>query len=282
MRLYTIKTADGTFPAVQGTNNTLHKLPFADMNEVIASGKVHEFDELTATDGAYSIDTVAILAPIPNPLQDILCLGINYAAHAEESARFKKEVFEKDRKYSVYFSKRVNEAVPDGGCIPYPTLDDQIDYEAELAFILAKDAKNVKKEDAKAYVFGYTIINDVSARGLQQRHKQFYFAKSLDGFTPMGPCIVTADEFDFEPALNIRSYVNGELRQDSNTSLLLAGIGQILEDLTDGMTLKTCSIVSTGTPSGVGMGFVPPKFLKPGDEVRCEIEGIGSITNKFV
>ena len=209
-------------------------------------------------------------------------MGINYAAHAEESARFKKEVFEKDRKYSVYFSKRVNEAVADGGCIPYPTLDDQIDYEAELAFILAKDAKNVKKEDAKAYVFGYTIINDVSARGLQQRHKQFYFAKSLDGFTPMGPCIVTADEFDFEPALNIRSYVNGELRQDSNTSLLLAGIGQILEDLTDGMTLKTCSIVSTGTPSGVGMGFVPPKFLKPGDEVRCEIEGIGSITNKFV
>ncbi len=282
MRLYTIKTADGTFPAVQGTNNTLHKLPFADMNEVIASGKVHEFEALAQQSGTYSFTEVEILAPIPHPLQDILCLGINYAAHAEESARFKKEVFEKDRKYSVYFSKRVNEAVPDGGCIPYPTLDDQIDYEAELAFILAKDAKNVKKEDAKAYVFGYTIINDVSARGLQQRHKQFYFAKSLDGFTPMGPCIVTADEFDFEPALNIRSYVNGELRQDSNTSLLLAGIGQILEDLTDGMTLKTCSIVSTGTPSGVGMGFVPPKFLKPGDEVRCEIEGIGSITNKFV
>ena len=281
MRLYTIRTADGVFPAVQGTDNTLHRLPFADMNDLIASGKAQDFAALTEQCGAYSLDAVEILAPIPRPLQDILCLGINYAAHAEESARFKKEVFEKDRKYSVYFSKRVNEAVADGGTIPYPTVDDQIDYEAELAFILCKDAKDVKKENAKDYVFGYTIINDVSARGLQQRHKQFYFAKSLDGFTPMGPCIVTADEFDFEPALNIRSYVNGELRQNSNTSLLLAGIGQILEDLTAGMTLKTCSIISTGTPSGVGMGFVPPKFLKPGDEVRCEIDGIGSLTTKL-
>lgn len=281
MRLYTIKTAEGTFPAVQGTDNTLHRLPFADMNDLIASGKAQDFAALTEQCGAYSLDAVEILAPIPRPLQDILCLGINYAAHAEESARFKKEVFEKDRKYSVYFSKRVNEAVADGGTIPYPTVDDQIDYEAELAFILCKDAQNVKKENAKDYVFGYTIINDVSARGLQQRHKQFYFAKSLDGFTPMGPCIVTANEFDFEPALNIRSYVNGELRQNSNTSLLLAGIGQILEDLTAGMTLKTCSIISTGTPSGVGMGFVPPKFLKPGDEVRCEIDGIGSLTTKL-
>ncbi|MBQ6864860.1 MAG: fumarylacetoacetate hydrolase family protein [Clostridia bacterium] len=281
MRLYTIKTKDGIFPFVEGLNKTAHKLPFADMNALIESGRVYEYKHLCNEAGNTVLAEAAILAPIPQPKQDILCLGINYAAHAEESARFKKEVFEKDRQYSVYFSKRVNEAVPDGGTIPYPTVDTQIDYEAELAFIVSKDAKNVKKENAKDYVFGYTIINDVSARGLQQRHKQFYYAKSLDGFTPMGPCIVTADEFDFEPALNIRSYVNGELRQNSNTSLLLAGIGQILEDLTAGMTLKTCSIISTGTPSGVGMGFVPPKFLKPGDEVRCEIDGIGSLTTKL-
>lgn len=278
MRLYTIQTADGTFPAVEGSNKTVHKLPFADMNALIASGQVYEYKELTQQDGEHRLDEVRILAPIPQPLQDIVCLGINYAEHAEESARFKKEVFEKDRKYSVYFSKRVNEAVADGGTVDYPTVDEQIDYEAELAFIVSKDAGNVKKEDAKDYVFGYTIINDLSARSLQQRHKQFYYAKSLDGFTPMGPCIVTADEFDFEPQLQIRSFVNGELRQNSNTSLLLAGIGQILEDLTAGMTLKTCSVISTGTPAGVGMGFVPPKFLKPGDTVRCEIEGIGSLT----
>lgn len=282
MRLYTIKTEDGIFPFVEGLNKTAHKLPFADMNALIESGRVYEYKHLCNEVGDTVLAEAAILAPIPQPKQDILCLGINYAAHAEESARFKKEVFEKDRQYSVYFSKRVNEAVPDGGTIPYPTVDTQIDYEAELAFIVSKDAKNVKKENAKDYVFGYTIINDLSARSLQQRHKQFYYAKSLDGFTPMGPCIVTADEFDFEPQLQIRSFVNGELRQNSNTSLLLAGIGQILEDLTEGMTLKTCSIISTGTPSGVGMGFVPPKFLVPGDEVRCEIDGIGSLTNKFI
>lgn len=281
MRLYTVKTENGIFPVVQGKNRTAHPLPFADMNAFIESGRVCEYKELSQQEGPLQLDKAQILAPIVHPRQDILCLGINYAAHAEESARFKKEVFEKDRQYSVYFSKRVNEAVADGGTVPYPTVDTQIDYEAELAFILAKDAKNVKKENAKDYVFGYTILNDLSARSLQQRHKQFYYAKSLDGFTPMGPCIVTADEFDFEPALNIRSYVNGELRQNSNTSLLLAGIGQILEDLTEGMTLKACSIISTGTPSGVGMGFVPPKFLVPGDVVRCEIEGIGSLTTKF-
>lgn len=281
MRLYTIKTEDGIFPFVEGLNKTAHKLPFADMNALIESGRVYDYKHLCNEVGDTVLAEAAILAPIPQPKQDILCLGINYAAHAEESARFKKEVFEKDRQYSVYFSKRVNEAVPDGGTIPYPTVDTQIDYEAELAFIVSKDAKNVKKENAKDYVFGYTIINDLSARSLQQRHKQFYYAKSLDGFTPMGPCIVTADEFDFEPQLQIRSFVNGELRQNSNTSLLLAGIGQILEDLTEGMTLKTCSIISTGTPSGVGMGFVPPKFLKPGDEVRCEIDGIGSLTTKL-
>ncbi len=281
MHLYTIKTEDGIFPFVKGLNKTAHKLPFADMNALIESGRVYDYKHLCNEVGDTVLAEAAILAPIPQPKQDILCLGINYAAHAEESARFKKEVFEKDRQYSVYFSKRVNEAVPDGGTIPYPTVDTQIDYEAELAFIVSKDAKNVKKENAKDYVFGYTIINDLSARSLQQRHKQFYYAKSLDGFTPMGPCIVTADEFDFEPQLQIRSFVNGELRQNSNTSLLLAGIGQILEDLTEGMTLKTCSIISTGTPSGVGMGFVPPKFLKPGDEVRCEIDGIGSLTTKL-
>ena len=282
MRLYTIKTADGTFPAVQGTNNTLHKLPFADMNEVIASGRVHEFDELTATDGAYSIDTVAILAPIPNPLQDILCLGINYAAHAEESARFKKEVFEKDRKYSVYFSKRVNEAVPDGGCIPYPTLDDQIDYEAELAFILAKDAKNVKRENVRDYIFGYTIMNDVSAREVQNSHKQWYFGKSLDDFTPLGPWITTEDAIAYPPKLKIQSKVNGELRQDSNTELFLTDIEEVIVELSQGMTLKSSTLIATGTPAGVGMGFVPPKFLQVGDVVECIVEGIGTLKNTIV
>ena len=156
---------------------------------------------------------------------------------------------------------------------------DSLDYEAELAFIIGKDAKNVKEEDAFDYIFGYTIMNDVSARNLQTAHKQWYFGKSLDGFTPLGPVIVTKDEFDYPPKLDIKSYVNGELRQDSNTELLIFGIAHVVSELSKGMTLKAGTIISMGTPAGVGMGFVPPRFLKKGDVVTCEIEGIGKLTN---
>ena len=219
-------------------------------------------------------------APIIYPAQDIICLGINYVEHAKESAKFKKEVFGGDRPFPIYFSKRVDEAVADGGEIPvYVGLVDSLDYESELAVIIGKDAKNVSEEEAFDYIFGYTIVNDVSARNLQSRHSQWYLGKSLDGFTPMGPCIVTKDEFDMPPKVAVRSYVNGELRQNSNSELLITGIAHIIAELSSGMTLKAGTIISTGTPSGVGMGFVPPRFLKPGDVVVCEIEGIGSISN---
>ena len=225
--------------------------------------------------------TVVKKSPIPHPAQDVICLGINYAAHAEESARYKKECFERNRDYAVYFSKRVDEAVADGQPIPsHSDVTSRLDYEAELAVIIGKDAYAVPEEQAMDYVFGYTILNDVSARDLQTHHKQWYFGKSLDGFCPMGPWIVTADEL--EPVLDIRSYVNGELRQNSTTALLMFDIPQIIAELSAGITLKAGTIISTGTPSGVGMGFDPPKFLKAGDEVRCEIEGIGSLTNKVV
>ena len=139
--------------------------------------------------------------------------------------------------------------------------------------------RNVKGEDASKHIFGYTILNDISAREIQTRHKQWYFGKSLDAFTPIGPWIVTADEIAYPPELAIRSYVNGELRQDSNTNLLINDIDYIIEELSQGMTLLPASIISTGTPAGVGMGFEPPKFMKPGDVVICEIEKIGKITN---
>ncbi|MFR9068451.1 MAG: fumarylacetoacetate hydrolase family protein [Faecalibacterium prausnitzii] len=130
----------------------------------------------------------------------------------------------------------------------------------------------------KDYVFGYTILNDVSARDVQTAHKQWYFGKSLDGFTPIGPCIVTADEFDtYPPKLGIRSFVNGEKRQDSNTGLQIFDIDHVIHELSQGMTLKAGTIIATGTPAGVGMGMDPPQFLKPGDTVRCEIDGIGSL-----
>ena len=202
-------------------------------------------------------------------------------AHAEESARYKKEAFGGERPFAVYFSKRVSEATGTGAEIPsHKELVQDLDYEAELAVIIGKDAKNVPVSEVKNYIFGYTVINDVSARTLQTRHKQWYFGKSLDGFLPMGPCIVTTEEFPYPPRLSIQSRVNGELRQDSSTELMIFGIDHVVSELSAGMTLKAGTIIATGTPAGVGMGFDPPRFLKPGDVVECSIEGIGTLVNR--
>ena len=226
---------------------------------------------------------VELLSPIPRPRQDVLCLGMNYKAHAAEAAQYDAGAFTKEKPVAVYFSKRVSEAVAPGGAIQsHRELVERLDYEVELAVILGKSAKHVKAAEAGDYIFGYTILNDVSARDVQTGHKQWYFGKSLDGFTPMGPCIVTADEIAFPPALAISSSVNGELRQSSNTSLFLNSIQEVLEELTAAMTLLPGTIIATGTPAGVGMGFDPPKFLKPGDVVTCAIEGIGTLTNPVV
>lgn len=233
--------------------------------------------------GAAMRSEVRILAPIQVPEQDIVCLGLNYLEHAEESARFKNEEFAGKTKQAVYFSKRVNQTVdPDGGIPSHSDIVDSLDYEAELAVIIGKDAKDVAEEDVKNYIFGYTIINDVSARNVQNAHKQWYFGKSLDGFTPMGPCILTVNSIPYPPKLKIQSKVNGELRQDSNTELMIFTIDKIVSELSKGMTLKAGTIISTGTPAGVGMGFTPPKFLKVGDEVECIVEAIGTIKNTVV
>lgn len=231
--------------------------------------------------GAVPAEEAILLAPIPHPVQDVICLGINYMAHAEESARYKKEAFGGERPFAVYFSKRVSEATGTGAEIPsHKELVQDLDYEAELAVIIGKDAKNVPVSEVKNYIFGYTVINDVSARTLQTCHKQWYFGKSLDGFLPMGPCIVTAEEFPYPPRLSIQSRVNGELRQDSSTELMIFGIDHVVSELSAGMTLKAGTIIATGTPAGVGMGFDPPRFLKPGDVVECSIEGIGTLVNR--
>ena len=233
--------------------------------------------------GAAPIEEVKLLAPIPHPRQDVICLGINYMDHAEESARFKKEEFNGERPYAVYFSKRVNQAVNPGDGIPsHSDIVKDLDYEAEMAVIIGKEASHVPENQVKDYIFGYTIINDVSARTIQNRHKQWYFGKSLDGFLPMGPCIATVDELEFPPKVQVQSRVNGELRQNENTSRLLFGVAYIVSELSQGMALKPGTIIATGTPAGVGMGFNPPKFLKPGDVVECSVEGIGSITNPVV
>lgn len=232
--------------------------------------------------GAVPLADVRVLAPVPEPDQDVICLGINYLSHAKEAAKFEKEAFEKPEQ-AIYFAKRVNRAVdPEGEISAHRDLTSQLDYEAELAVIIKKDAFRISREQVRDYVFGYTVLNDVSAREVQTGHKQWYFGKSLDGFTPMGPWILTADSVEFPPKLAIQSRVNGELRQDSNTELLIHGIEEVICELSSGMTLKSGTIIATGTPSGVGMGFDPPRFLVPGDVVECTIEGIGTLKNTVV
>ena len=258
-------------------------LPYPDMNTLIESASFA--DLLSAASAAESSGAsvpaaeAVLCAPIPRPRQDIICLGMNYRDHLTEAANY-DSAFAKERPVTVYFSKRVSQAVaPEGFIERHAGLTERLDYENELAVILGRAARDVKAADAADYIFGYTIVNDVSAREVQTSHKQFYFGKSLDGFTPMGPCITTADEIAFPPALTLTTLVNGELRQNSNTSLLLNSIAEIIEELSSGMTLLPGTIIATGTPAGVGMGFNPPKFLKPGDVVACTIEGIGTLRN---
>ena len=259
--------------------SVVRPLPFADMNTLIEAPREQLLAAAEAAQDALPLSAVTLLAPIPRPRQDIICLGMNYRDHLTEAANY-DSAFAKERPVTVYFSKRVSQAVaPEGFIERHAGLTERLDYENELAVIIGKTARDVKAADAADYIFGYTIVNDVSAREVQTAHKQFYFGKSLDGFTPMGPCITTADEIAFPPALTLTTLVNGEPRQSSNTSLLLNSIAEIIEELSSGMTLLPGTIIATGTPAGVGMGFDPPKFLASGDVVECTIEGIGTLRN---
>ena len=235
--------------------------------------------ELLAGEGI-DLGELRLLAPIPEPRQDVICLGMNYMDHSAEAAKWGKDDFVKNAGKAVYFSKRAAYILGPGGEIdPHFDIVDGLDYKAELAVVLGKDAYRVSKEDAFDYVLGYSVLNDVSARNLQKAHKQFYFGKSLDTHTTMGPWIVTRDELPGAPELDIRCFINGEKRQDSNTRYMIFGVAEVIAELSQGMTLKAGTIIAMGTPAGVGMGFEPPKYLSCGDVVRCEIDGIGVLEN---
>ena len=264
------------------------KLAFADMNALVMGWNEEVKAALASLaankdvlrGAAVNVDELQLCAPIVYPRQDVVCLGINYDAHAQEAGRFSDEAFGGERPYTIYFSKRVSRATATKELVPsYKGLVDSLDYECELGVVLGKDCKGVTKEEAKQYIFGYTIINDISARNLQTRHKQWYLGKSLDGFTPMGPCIVTADEIGDEQSLEISCTVNGELRQSSNTKYMIQTVCGAISELSQGMTLQAGTIIATGTPAGVGMGMQPPQFLQTGDVVECRIAKIGILTN---
>jgi 2-keto-4-pentenoate hydratase/2-oxohepta-3-ene-1,7-dioic acid hydratase in catechol pathway len=231
---------------------------------------------------ARPLSEVQLLAPIPRPRQNIVCLGMNYVAHAIESDRARGRE-PKLPEHPVFFTKAVTTVCGQGDDIPLDTrVTNQLDYEVELAYIVGRTGKNIAREDAMSYIFGYTIINDISAREVQNQHLQFFKGKSLDRSCPMGPCIVTADEIADPAALGLRLRLNGETRQDSTVSDLIFDIPTTLAVLSLGQTVEAGTIVSTGTPSGVGMGRNPPEYLKPGDVMEAEVDQIGMVRNQVV
>ncbi|TAJ42762.1 MAG: FAA hydrolase family protein [Reyranella sp.] len=230
------------------------------------------------------LSAIKVEAPIPRPARNIMCVGKNYHEHARE---FTKSGFDSSASSAadaiptapIIFTKVPECVIANGADIRYPAgVSDSLDYEAELGLVIGRGGRGISKADAYSHVCGYTIINDVTARDLQGKHKQWFLAKSLDTFCPMGPWLVTADEVD--PAnLAVKCWVNDELRQNANTRDLIFDIPTLIETISAGITLLPGDVIATGTPAGVGIGFTPPRFLQRGDRVTIEIEGLGRLSN---
>lgn len=233
-----------------------------------------DFSNLEEVSGPYKI-----LSPIEYPKQDIICIGMNYIDHKDELEFVSKEDFSKDVD-TIYFSKRANKILGNEEKIPLnEKITDCLDYEIELGVIIGKDCKNVKANEAKNYIFGFTIFNDLSARDLQTKYRQWYYGKSFDGSSVMGPCILLNDgSFDYNN-LRLITKINGETRQENSTKNMILSVDKMIENLSEAMTLKKGTIIATGTPSGVGMAFDPPRFLKKEDKIEMEIEKIGVLKN---
>jgi 2-keto-4-pentenoate hydratase/2-oxohepta-3-ene-1,7-dioic acid hydratase in catechol pathway len=236
------------------------------------------------TGPAIALSAVKLKAPVPLPLRNIMCVGKNYHEHAKE---FSASGFDSSSTSAadaiptapIIFTKVPQSVIGPDEPIRYPVgVSDQLDYEAELAVIIGKGGRGITKADALKHVWGYTIVNDVTARDLQGRHKQWFLGKSMDTFAPMGPWCVSADEVDLATA-GIRCWVNGELRQNAKIVDLIFDIPTLIATISAGITLMPGDIIATGTPAGVGIGFKPPKFLKKGDVVAMEVDGIGRLSN---
>ena len=238
---------------------------------------------LPATLSPIALERVRIEAPIPRPTRNIFCVGKNYHEHAQE---FASSGFDSSAvngavpKHPIIFSKVPETVIANGEAILIDrSVSEAIDYEAELAVIIGRPGRGIRREDAFQHAWGYTIVNDVTARDLQGRHSQWLLGKSQDTFCPMGPWAVTKDEIDVENTA-IRCFVNGDIRQSSNTKLLIFDIPMLIASISAGVTLKAGDLIATGTPAGVGIGFDPPRYLRNGDVVRVEIDGIGALENR--
>jgi 2-keto-4-pentenoate hydratase/2-oxohepta-3-ene-1,7-dioic acid hydratase in catechol pathway len=220
--------------------------------------------------------------PIPHPPKNVFCVGRNYAGHAAESARARgAEV--KIPKIPVFFTKAPTSVSGPFDDIPWDrSATQQVDWEAELGAIIGMGGRNIRKDDAMRHVFGYTVINDVTARDLQNSHGQWFKGKSLDHFCPMGPYVVTADEFGDPHSKGIALRVNGVMKQQGNTRDMIFPVDTLIESLSQGLTLEPGDIIATGTPDGVGFARTPPEFLQDGDIMETEVEGIGTLRNRVV
>ena len=231
---------------------------------------------------AIAMRALSLTAPLPKPRRNIFCVGKNYFEHARE---FAGSGFDSSAKsggdipaFPIYFSKVPESVIGPDAAVEMPAASSAIDYEAELTVVIGKGGKGISKADALKHVWGYTIINDVTARDWQGRHSQWLLGKSFDTFCPMGPWLVSADELDGTNT-RVRCYVNDELRQDAATTDLIFDIPTLIETLSAGITIYPGDLIATGTPVGVGIGFKPPKYLKSGDMLRVEIDGIGALSN---
>ena len=292
MRLVSFSDAKGVRVGVHDAeSNTVVDLSAStrlpkEMTAFVALGKkglARARKAVKSGDHRLPVDGVKILAPFPRPARNILCVGKNYHDHARE---FHNSGFDASAgadaipEVPIMFTKWPNSVIGPGDAIPSANdYTNSVDYEGELTVVMGEGGRNITKKDAYKHVYGYTIINDVTARTLQNRHKQWFLGKSPDGFCPMGPCSVTADEIKDVTQLRLLTKVNGEVRQDAYVSQLIFDIPRLIEDLSKVMTLEPGDLIATGTCAGVGIGFTPPKYLKPGDRVAITIEPIGTLEN---
>lgn len=286
MKLITYQDSNGTHIGAL-RNNTIVPLDavapsMLALIDLGADGLMRAKQAVASAKAVVPASSVKVLAPIPRPRQNVICVGMNYVAHAIESDRARGRE-PKLPEHPVYFTKAVSAVCGPNDEIPLDAkVTKQLDYEVELALVIGRPGKNIERDAALGHIFGYTVVNDVSARELQNQHLQFFKGKSLDRTCPVGPCIVTADEIPEPGKLGLRLRVNGEVRQNSNTADLIFDIPKLIEALSLGMTLEAGTIISTGTPSGVGMGMSPPQWLKAGDVMEAEVDGIGTLTNRVV
>ncbi len=244
-------------------------------------------DSLPEVIAIHALSNIQILAPIPRPQRNIFCVGKNYFEHAKEFGTSgydssTSKPGDEIPKHPIIFTKPPESVIGTGENIVIPQkISKDIDYEVELTVIIGKGGKGITKQNAFSHVWGYTIINDVTARDWQQRHKQWFLGKSFDTFCPMGPWVVTRDELK-DDDISVQCWVNGELRQSANSKDLIFDVPTLIETISAGITLYPGDIIATGTPAGVGLGFKPPKYLVAGDVVRLEVGGVGVLENKLI